>query len=414
MSKATEVEQVPPPVETSSGDFVYYVRQGNSGSLLYCRRSAVSESVAREQVLVDTEDLAKVHGFILRHLVVSDDHHFIGCLASKSDDSDKGAETSCLIIYSLNDTGETRHLETLENVFNFVFGLNGTLFYTVLNEKLRAWRVYGHQIGKYRSEDACVYTETNDECFVDITRTKDKRFHIVNSSALDSSELYIFDSKHDFWTAAPAADDDRQTQTSAPLSLVRPRQKGVEYFVDHHDGEFVILTNSPKVDKDSKKQITDPLPFRLVRAPTSHPSSKHWTDLLRVADDERIEDVEIFKDFIMITIKRKGYPAVLIYDRNRQSFSELSLPYEGLCTVRPDSNPQFDASTIRLCFSSPVHLDSVVRYDMRSLKQIQSWSSTPLHIDPSQYKIQRVNARNENTNVPMTVIRHKHTTPSEE
>ncbi|KAJ2855115.1 hypothetical protein GGI22_004254, partial [Coemansia erecta] len=391
MSRATEVKQVPPPVETRSGDFVYYVRQGNGGSLLYCRRSAVSESATREQVLVDTEVLAKVHGFTLRHLVISDDYRFIGCLASNSDDSSKGAEASSLIIYSLNATGETRHLETLENVFNFVFGLNGTLFYTVLNEKLRAWRVYGHRIGRSRSEDACVYTETDDECFVDITRTKDKRFHIVNSSALDSSELYIFDSKHDFWTAATAAaaDDDKQNQPSAPLTLVRSRQRGVEYFVDHHDGEFVILTNSPKADKDSKKQIADPLPFRLVRAPTSHPSSEHWTDLLRVADDERIEDVEIFKDFIMIIIKRKVYPAVLIYDRKTQSFSELSLPYEGLCTVRPDSNPQFDASTIRLCFSSPVHLDSVVRYDMRSLKQIQSWSSTPLHIDPSQYKIQR-------------------------
>ncbi|KAJ2521353.1 hypothetical protein H4217_001450 [Coemansia sp. RSA 1939] len=311
---------------------------------------------------------------------------------------------SSLLIFSLDDSGKTKHLETLESVFNFVFGLDGSLFYSVLNDKLRAFKIFGHQIGRPQSERACIFTEDNEELFVDITRTKDKRFHIINSSALDSSEVYIFDSKHKFW---PAGADHKQSNAPIPLTLVRPRQKGVEYFVDHHNGEFAILTNSPRAESADKKQTASPLPFRLVRAPTLNPTSENWTELLSVADDETIEDVEIFKDHIMITIKRKGRPAVLIYDKNNQFFSELPLPYGGCCTVRPDSNPQLDTSSVRLRFSSPVHLDSVAKYDMRTMRQTQSWASTPLHIDPSRYSIQRVDVRNGNTNVPLTLVCQK-------
>ncbi|KAJ1990089.1 hypothetical protein GGI25_004027 [Coemansia spiralis] len=412
MSKATEVDKVPPPVETKSGNFIYYVRQDDDGSMKYCRRHASApgssneNSVLRyEQILMDSGELAKNTGYYLRNLLVSDDHRFIGCLAVHHNNPNADTESNCLLIYSLSSDGKATHIETLDSVFNFVFGPNCVLFYTVLNDKLRAYKVLAHQIGKPKSNDLGIYTEINKECFVDITRTKDKQFHIINSSTLDSSELRIFASNYDFWESN-CKSKEKSDLMAKPLHLVRPRQKGVEYFIDHHDGEFIILANSPLNDNTDEK-LTDPLPFRLMRAPTAYSSSKYWTELLRVANDECIEDVEIFKDFIMISIKRKGCPAVLIYDKQKHSFSELPLPYSSGCAVLPESNPQFDTTTLRLCFSSPVHLDSVAEYNMRSLQQTRSWTSTPLNIDPNQYTVQRCNAQNGNTDVPVTLIFHK-------
>ncbi|KAJ2024065.1 hypothetical protein IWW57_003878, partial [Coemansia sp. S610] len=288
----------------------------------------------------------------------------------------------------------------LEGVFNFVFGTSESLFYTVLDAKLRASKVMAHRIGLEQKEDIEIFDEPNHECFVDITRTKDKRFHLVNSSRLDSSKVFIFPSAHNFWQHS-----SKEANTQA-LQLVRPRQANVEYFIDHHDGEFIILTNSPKDDKASLP-TAEPYPFRLVRAPTASPTSEHWEELLSVGNDELIEDVEIFKSHIMVSMKRQGQPAVYIYDRASGCRSELPLPYKGHCAVRPEPNPQFEAKTVRLGFSSPVHLESVVEYDLASLKQCKSWASTPLHIDSGEYKCQRLKVPCGNVYIPMTLIHHE-------
>ncbi|KAJ2164459.1 hypothetical protein GGH15_003916 [Coemansia sp. RSA 562] len=394
MERALEVDQVPPPIETKSGSFVYYTKGSASGSQLYCRRAA--NGTEPEQVLIDTDDLSAQYGYELKSLLISDDHGCIGCLVTHIDGSHSGTETSNLMLFSLKDNGKVEHLQTLDNIFNFVFGENDTLFYTVLNDKLRAHKIRYHCIGHPQCNDIDIFVEEDDECFVDITRTKDKKFHIINSSTLDSSEVYVFSS------SAIGTD----TSDSVNAQLLRRRQRGVEYYADHYEGEFVILTNSP-VNDDSDVSIGEPLPFRLMRAPSALPSSKNWKPLLCVADDERIEDVEVFRDYIMVSVKRQGRPVVIIHNRVSKSNSELPLPNGGNCVVRPDSNPQFDTSTVRLCFSSPVHLESTIEYNMATQTPHKSWTSTPLHINPDDYVIQHERASSDGLQVPVMLIRHK-------
>ncbi|KAJ2746668.1 hypothetical protein GGI20_001169 [Coemansia sp. BCRC 34301] len=399
MTRATEVDQLPPPIETKCGDFAYFTRKRNDGALVYYRRLA---DHAAEQVLLDSGKLASSQGYALRSLLISDDNQYMGCMAAKLGMRDGGTESSSLLVYALANVGAPKLVETLEDVFNFAFGTNGALFYTVLDDKLRASKVMGHQLGLCQSDDIVVFDEPCPECFVDITRTKDKQFHIVSSSKLDSSEVRLFSSSHDFWQQ-PSKDANTRA-----LRLVRPRQPGVEYFVDHHDGEFVILTNSP-TDGGPDLPVAESLPFRLVRASTASPESEFWTELLSVGDGELIEDVEIFKRYMMVSMKSQGRPAVYIYDRVSGYRSELPLPYNGDCTVRPEPNPQFEATTVRLGFSSPVHLESVVEYNMASMKQCKSWASTPLHLNSSEYIVRRLKVPCGGVDVPMTLIHHEST-----
>ncbi|KAJ2375559.1 hypothetical protein GGI05_007128, partial [Coemansia sp. RSA 2603] len=144
-----------------------------------------------------------------------------------------------------------------------------------------------------------------------------------------------------------------------------------------------------------------------MQTPTDRPSSDNWVELLSVADNERIDDVEIFKKHIVVSIKRQGRPAVVVYNRLQGSRSELALPYNGNCAVRPEPSPQFDASSMRLNFSSPVHLESVVEYDLNTLQVRNSWSSTPLHINPDEYVVRQINVPHSGVSVPMTVIHRK-------
>ncbi|KAJ1939410.1 hypothetical protein EC988_007317, partial [Linderina pennispora] len=71
------------------------------------------------------------------------------------------------------------------------------------------------------------------------------------------------------------------------------------------------------------------------------------------------------------------------------------------------ANPQLDTSFVRLSLSSPVHLDSVVEYDMSTLRPFQSWLSTPLHLNPREFTVQRIEVPVDGTHVPMTLVFHR-------
>lgn len=82
----------------------------------------------------------------------------------------------------------------------------------------------------------------------------------------------MIDTSHDF------------AQKTAPkLQLVKPRVPGVEYYVDHHDNTFYILTNAD----DAKN-------FKLVQAPDNAIGKSNWTDLITMKSTEKIEDVDLF------------------------------------------------------------------------------------------------------------------------
>ncbi|KAJ1741833.1 hypothetical protein LPJ68_002500 [Coemansia sp. RSA 1086] len=392
MLRATEVEKVPPPIETQSGNFVYYSKTSTNGSKLYCRRLVANAN--SEQILVDSSMLAAEHGCEIKNVLVSDNHRYIGCMVTDNDGPH--TETCNLMVYLIEDTGKAKHLETLTDVFNFVFGTDEMLFYTVLNDKLRAHKICCHQIGKPQHTDTDIFTEQDDECFVDVTRTKDAKFIIINSSTLDSSEVRVF----------PVSDIVLEKAGKPNTKLLRSRQRGVEYFADHYGEEFVILTNSP-LDDSLLSLKGHTLPFRLMKAPSACPESGNWRELLSVADDEKIEDVEIFRDYIMITVKRQGRPAVIVHDRVANTNAELQLPNRGNCVVRPGANPQFDTTIARLSFSSPVHMDSVIEYNLKTLKACKQWASVPLHMDTDEYVIHRECVENNNVSIPMTLIHHK-------
>ncbi|KAJ2768287.1 hypothetical protein IWQ57_003602, partial [Coemansia nantahalensis] len=154
--------------------------------------------------------------------------------------------------------------------------------------------------------------------------------------------------------------------------------------------------------------VTEPLPFRLVRAPSALPTSPDWTELLYMPQGAgHIEDVEIFRDYIMVSAKRQGRPEVIVHNRMTQESASLPLPHGECGVVRPEPNPQYDTALVRIGFNSPVHLNSVVEYDMRAMQPSQLWVPTPSHIDPSRYAICHENAASGGVQIPLTLVHHR-------
>ncbi|CAN0066096.1 unnamed protein product, partial [Choristocarpus tenellus] len=109
--------------------------------------------------------------------------------------------------------------------------------------------------------DRVVFSELGDAYFVDVGRTKDHSFVVLNVHSKTSSEVLLVPSDR---TGSVVGNDEgadgeddsvgggrgehkdmtRMGTEGLPV-LLRQRQAGVEYYVDHSGDAFYIVTNSP-------------------------------------------------------------------------------------------------------------------------------------------------------------------------
>lgn len=111
-----------------------------------------------------------------------------------------------------------------------------------------------------------------------------------------------------------------------PLTLVQERKDDLEYYVDHHDNQMYVLTNA-----DGAKN------FKLVQASQDQPQMTHWKDLITLSPTEKIEDVDLFKDHIVLYGRRDGLPIILCHDLRTNTSQQVELP-EPFCVVSPGTN----------------------------------------------------------------------------
>ncbi|KAL0079450.1 prolyl oligopeptidase family-domain-containing protein [Phycomyces blakesleeanus] len=208
--------------------------------------------------------------------------------------------------------------------------------------------VYCHTIGTTQEEDVLVFEEPDDSVFVDITSTKDMKFVTINSNSLSSSEVRVIDATLNV------------TQQNKPLlRLIKPRVPQLEYYVDHHDSTFYILTNAQKATN-----------FKLVKAPDESVEHSEWEDVITMNPTEKIEDVDIFQPFqnnIVIYGRRDGLPIILCHDLSTKLTHQVDLPGR-FCVVSPGTNLEFNTDTFRFSVSSPFAHESTYEYDVEKRK----------------------------------------------
>lgn len=124
-------------------------------------------------------------------------------------------------------------------------------------------RVYSIKLDS-DSPDSLLYNEYDMNCCVDITSTKDGKYITINSNSRTSSEegyLFYFSYNCFSWTCRHIEMwlflviwQVYLLNSSNPhdkLQLVLRRAPDVKYFVEHHHGNFYILTNAPLKNTDT-------------------------------------------------------------------------------------------------------------------------------------------------------------------
>ena len=151
---------------------------------------------------------------------------------------------------------------------------NKTLFYSKKDEQtLRSNQIFKHTLGKDPADDVNVFTEQDETFNTFVYKTKSKKYIVIGSSSTLSSEYQILD-----------ADTPNQ-----PFKIFQPRERGLEYSIAHYETSFYIVTN-----KDGASN------FKLMKTPQDKTSKDNWVDEIAHRDDVLLEDIEIFKDYLVV------------------------------------------------------------------------------------------------------------------
>ena len=256
------------------------------------------------------------------------------------------------------------------------------VFYVTPDEQERASTVWRHQVGTPRTDDVCVFDETDERFFVGIGTTRSEQWIIINSASRTSADARIIPS-------------DRPTDE--PI-VVMARRDDVEYGIDHWGDSFVMHTNDDAVD------------FRLLvadsRADTSDPTS--WTELVAHEHGRRILGADAFESHLVIHEWFDAQPRlrILFRDRTERIIDLGNEPHD----VEPTANPQWSTDLVRFTMQSltlPTSLydEHVATGERTLLRRIP----TP-NVDLDEYTTERIWASAaDGTRVPIDVVRRTDT-----
>ena len=262
---------------------------------------------------------------------------------------------------------------------------NKTFFYSKKDPvTLRSDKIYKHVLGTSTVEDVLVFHEEDEtfDCFV--YKTKSKKYIVIGSSSTLTSEYRIIKS------------DD----PNGDFKVFAERTRGIEYSIAHYKDDFYILTN-----KD------DATNFKLMKTAEANTSSASWEDFIPHRKDVLLEDIEIFKDFYVISERENGLAKIKIvrWDSGESYF----LPFEDeTYTAYVGTNPDFDTEIVRYGYNSLTTPSSIIDFNMRTQEKDIKKEQEVLggKFLKENYTSERIWATaRDGVKIPMSVVYHKDT-----
>lgn len=188
-------------------------------------------------------------------------------------------------------------------------------------------------------------------------------------------------------------------QPAGEWKVVLPREKDHEYAVDHYNGEFYIVTNKKAEN------------FRIVRAPVSDPNEKNWKDFVAYKPAVKIEDIDFFKDYAVVSEVENGLEYLRVVDLKAKKTSYRVATPEDVYTMGMGTNPEFDAPVIRYTYASLITPNSTFEYDFKTRKSaLLKQQEIPSGYDKSQYETKRLWAvARDGVKVPLSIVWKKGT-----
>lgn len=260
---------------------------------------------------------------------------------------------------------------------------NRTLYYTKKDEQtLRSNQIFKHLLGTDPAEDQLVYEEKDETFNTYVYKSKSRKYLVIGSNSTLTSEFRILE-----------ADSPEKE-----FRVFQPRIRGLEYGISHYEDHFYILTN-----KDGATN------FKLMKTPVDSTEASHWEEMIPHREDYLLEDLDIFKDYLVVSERHNGLNKIKItrWDSGKSYY----LPFDNeTYTAYTSINPDFNTNILRYTYNSLNTPTSVVDFNMETEEKTVLKEQEVLGGDfnKENYITERIWATAEDgTQIPISVIYRK-------
>ena len=372
----SRIKQDDSSVPYKKNGYYYYVRYEKGGEYpIYCRKKGSLD--AEEEIMLNVNEMAKGYAYYqVVGLNVSEDNKF---LAFGVDTVSRRKYT----IYVKNlETGEL-----LPDKISITTGGstwsndNKTLYYTTKDpETLRSNKIFRHTLGSSQKNDFLVFEEKDETYSTFVYKSKSKKFLIIGSESTLSTEYRIADANAD----------------NPEFQIFQARERNLEYSIYHFNDKFYVLTN------------WDAQNFRLMETPDTKTEKENWKEVIPHRKDVLLEDVDIFKNYLVLSERKNGLNQIRIINQTDKSDYYIDFEEETY-SAWTTTNLDFDTDILRYSYTSLTTPNSVYDFDMKTKEKTLLKRDEVLgDFDPANYEAKRLYATaGDGTKIPISLVYRK-------
>jgi oligopeptidase B len=371
----SKIKQEDESVPYKKNGYYYYSRTVPEAEYyLVCRKKENLE--APEEVVLDVNKMAEGYEFFsVAGQAVSPDNKIVAFGV------DTVSRRQYAIYFKNLETGEILN-DVIPNTTGGVTWANDnkTVFYVLKDEiTLRSEKIMKHILGTPVENDVEVYYEEDETFVTHIYKTKSEKFLIIASQSTLTSEFRFLDADN----------------PNGNFKIVQPRNRGLEYSVDHFGDYFYIRTN------------LDAQNFKLVKTPITRTGKENWVEVIPARDDVFFEDFELLKNYLVVSERKEGITHLRVMPWNgTEYFIDFD---EEVYTVNANVNLDFNTDVFRFSYSSLTTPNSIFDYNLETKERVLLKQEEILGgFDKNNYETKRIYATAmDGTKIPMSVVYRK-------
>jgi len=258
-----------------------------------------------------------------------------------------------------------------------------TLFYTILDDNHRPYRIMRHKVGNTVEKDTVIYEEKDPGFFLGLGKSQSGKFIEISTHDHTTSEVHLLDADD------PAGD----------LCTVAPRDTDVEYEIAHIGDRLFINTNADGA-----------VNFKIVEAPLDTPGRNNWTDVVPHQPGCLIRNILEFKDYLVRLERIDGLPRIMV--RHVESGEEYPIAFdEEVYDLGLVPGYEFDTEILRFTYTSMTTPRRTYDFNMTDQsRELRKEQEVPSGHDSADYVTRRLMATShDGAEVPITLLYQKDT-----
>lgn len=360
----------------TDGGYVYYDRnEKGKDYAIHCRKKIGSE---KEEIFLDENELAQGKTFFDMNVCeLSHDHQLLAYSTDVSGQECytmriKDLKTGQLLPDVLENTA-AGHVVWHQKIKGF--------FYVVLNDKLRADRVYFHRIGDTQDKDQLIYQEKDETFSASLRYSADKHYVFIELNSVNMQEhLYV----------------DLESNELTPKIII-PRREGHLYSVDYVNTHFYVLTN----DKGAN--------FRLARCTHDQLIKQQWEEVIAHNPASYLVTFVLYQEHLVYKRVENGAATITIQSLENKNEPVQDIPLTEAAYEINLAFTRYDDPFVRLTYSSLATPETVFEYCLATKTLHRRKTQQILGgFDTSDYHVERLDAPSKDgTLVPISLVYKK-------